>query len=261
MVGVSLWISGDAGEWLLRRWWTTTMIVVVIGGGQRVVYVMKGGKDNPSGGHGVGSGLQGGKTKQVGHAGSGLGRGFSVSKSHGVGNGPSVGAGVGSGRGVDSGLSVGIDPKDANKTTVWRHGSYVKIRPPKGKGRVVTLCTRGGAGSYNLLDSSDSMADLDELLNTTTSLHDAPKDIPNDDDDDLDGYFDDMGDSDEDDFGSYGDDGGSDGEGGGDDGGDGGDADRRELIIPQGKSYVYVTFLSYVAYSCNKYTHMLISSL
>ncbi|XP_076899228.1 uncharacterized protein LOC143553044 [Bidens hawaiensis] len=85
------------------------------------------------------------------------------------------------------------------------------------------------------------MADLDGLLNTTTALHDALKDIPNNDDDDLDGDFDDTGDSDEDDFGS---DGGSGGEGGGDDGdgsgndgGDSGDADGRELIIRQGKAF------------------------
>ncbi|KAJ0847588.1 hypothetical protein HanPSC8_Chr13g0546911 [Helianthus annuus] len=219
---------------------------------------MNAGKDNTSrgggrsSGSGVGSGLRGGKTKQVSRKRIDCGiviREPDLSR----GDGDAV-----SGRQ----RSQKLDPKHPNgkatveKPTIWTKGPYLMVRPPKGPS---ISYRRGVRGSYHRMGEGDPMADLGGTLNSLspdilddrdgTTLQDLSRDILDDgdnDDDDAgddgddvgdDGYNGDDGDGvSEDDDNFEGD--GDDFEGGGDDFEGGGDGDGRQFIQSNGKKFV-----------------------
>ncbi|XP_076947037.1 uncharacterized protein LOC143618846 [Bidens hawaiensis] len=153
---------------------------------------MNGSKDNPGGGggrRGATNGLRGGKTKQVARGCND--RGIKSSEPD-----PSRGA--------------------HDKPTVWRHGKYVIVRPPKGPG---LASRRAGTSSHSRVYGGDQGTSLARPLDMSKTLRDMSKDIIEDDNDDFNEDFEDGDNSDD----------------GENNGGDAGDEDGRDLIDLQGK--------------------------
>ncbi|XP_076895421.1 uncharacterized protein LOC143548037 [Bidens hawaiensis] len=153
---------------------------------------MNGSKDNPGGGgggRGATNGLCGGKTKQVARGCND--RGIKSSEPD-----PSRGA--------------------HDKPTVWRHGKYVIVRPPKGPG---LASRRARTSSHSRVYGGDQGTSLARPLDMSKTLRDMSKDIIEDDNDDFNEDFEDGDNSDD----------------GENNGGDAGDEDGRDLIDLQGK--------------------------
>ncbi|XP_076933614.1 uncharacterized protein LOC143599585 [Bidens hawaiensis] len=113
------------------------------------------------GAHGAGSGLRGGKSKQVAL------------------------------RRNDSDIeSRELDPNRGahDKPIVWSHGPYVMIRPARGPG---VALRRGGTSSRSRVYGGDLMTNLAGSSDTTTTIQYVSKNILDDNDDDFNEDFDD----------------------------------------------------------------------
>ncbi|KAJ0951248.1 putative transposase, Ptta/En/Spm, plant [Helianthus annuus] len=216
---------------------------------------MNGSKDDTSsgggrgGGRSVGSGLRGGKTKQVARKRIDCGivirePDFSRRDGDAISGRP---------RSQRSDLKHPNVKATVEKPTIWTKGPYVMVRPPKGPSITYRRATAGSysrvgtASSSSHVGEGDPMADLAGTLQNLspnildnvdgTTLQDLSRDIIDDGDNDNaasddgdvgdDGYDDDDGDGGSDD--------GEDFEGGGDDFEGAGDGDGRQFIQSNGK--------------------------
>ncbi|KAJ0609126.1 hypothetical protein HanHA89_Chr03g0116501 [Helianthus annuus] len=199
---------------------------------------MNGSKDDTSsgggrgGGRSVGSGLRGGKTKQVARKRIDCGivirePDFSRRDGDAISGRP---------RSQRSDLKHPNVKATVEKPTIWTKGPYVMVRPPKGPSITYRRATAGSysrvgtAGSSSHVGEGDPMADLaGTLQNLSPNILDNVDDDAASDDGDVgdDGYDDDDGDGGSDD--------GEDFEGGGDDFEGAGDGDGRQFIQSNGK--------------------------